>query len=155
MDKTHEDGSWIARSLGLVDGARLQIADMIAHTLMSSETQGVVAPAHTDDLGRGASPSPAPLLDYATPFARDLALALTDPVIVALLAQIVRQGIEHDRIMQIARASAARDATPSPPPTNVQRASSRTDWVGQRFATQFTKQQEESARAAQPEGDPA
>lgn len=123
---------------------------------MDRETQGIVGTSHTDDLGREARPSPQP---YATQFARDLALALTDPVIVALLAQIVRQGIEHDRIAQSARAIAERDTTPPAAPTNIQRASRRTDWVGRQFAREQALRDQErdglEEHAAQPEGGPA
>ncbi len=73
---------------------------------------------------------------YASPFATQLADALTDPVIAMLLVGIIREAITHDRQAQVARAQleAEERQRAAGPPTNQQRASARTSWVGQRAA---------------------
>lgn len=75
-----------------------------------------------------------------TAFARDLAAALADPVVRALVLGIVRDGFREELQAERARAQLARDEAASEqantPQPNYRRASSRTSWVGERAAQQ-------------------
>ena len=89
----------------------------------------------TDD---NATSAPRPV--YATQFARDLAEALTDPVVIALLTHVVGEALtRHDAQV---RARMADDARPvQHEPTNIDRASNRTAWVGRALQRQQAQQQ--------------
>lgn len=78
----------------------------------------------------------------ASQFARDVAEALTDPVVIALLTHIVSDAITaHQRREQALAAVelAAQQQDEPTPITNVQRASRATAWVGQRAAHERAK----------------
>lgn len=96
-------------------------------------------------IGVGAGGHAAAAPSAPSPFARDLADALADPVVRILLVALIREAIADDRRDEIARSLAEAEALRARANERQapQRGTDRTSWVGRRFAAEQARQAQE------------